>query len=117
MRLCPRSAVAAALGALALIVAVPASASAATGDFTYVYSGHDGSLRPGYLVDPPSRMCITLPEVADPASSLPATTPLNLTGSTATVFTGPDCEGDHFSLRPHGGYASSRLKLRSVVFS
>lgn len=112
-----RTAVAAAVGALALIVTVPASASAATGDFTYVYSGAGGSLRAGYLLDPPSRMCITLPQVADPASSQPASTPLNLTDSTAVVFTGPDCEGDHFSLRPHGGNATSRLKLRSVVFS
>ncbi|MFE7354322.1 hypothetical protein ACFU8Q_14220 [Streptomyces sp. NPDC057543] len=112
-----RSTVAAAFGALALIVALPTSAGAASGDFTYMYSGLDGSPRLGFLIDPPSRMCITLPEVADPASSNPAHTPWNFTDSSATVFTGADCMGDYFTLRPEGGHASSRLKLRSVVFS
>ncbi|MEU9621743.1 MULTISPECIES: hypothetical protein [unclassified Streptomyces] len=112
-----RSTVAAAFGALALIVAVPTSAGAASGDFSYTYSGLNGSPRIGILFDPPSRVCLTLPEVADPHSSSPAHTPWNHTDATATVFTGVDCEGDHFSLRPYGGHASSRLKLRSVVFS
>ncbi|MFB7848142.1 MULTISPECIES: hypothetical protein [unclassified Streptomyces] len=112
-----RSTVAAALGALALVVALPASAHAATGDFSYTYTGLDGSPRVGFLIDPPSRVCITLPEVADPGSSYPAHTPQNLTDSSATVFTGPGCQGDYFTLRPDGGHASSRLKLRSVVFS
>ncbi|MFJ7194940.1 MULTISPECIES: hypothetical protein [unclassified Streptomyces] len=112
-----RSTVAAALGALALIVAVPTSAGAATGDFRYTYTGLDGSPQFGFLVDPPSRMCITLPEVADPGSTNPAHTPWNFTDSSATVFSGPDCEGDYFTLRPNGGHASERLKLRSVVFS
>lgn len=112
-----RSTVAAAFGALALIVAVPASADAATGDFSYTYTDLDGLPQIGFLLDPPSRMCITLPEVADPSSSNPAHTPWNFTDSSATVFSGPDCEGDYFTLRPAGGHASSRLKLRSVVFS
>ncbi|WP_326742155.1 hypothetical protein [Streptomyces sp. NBC_01768] len=112
-----RSTVAAAFGALALLVAVPTSAGAAIGDFSYTYTGLDGSPQVGFLFDPPSRMCITLPEVADPNSSYPAHTPQNFTDSSATVFTGPDCNGDYFTLRPHGGHAGSRLKLRSVVFS
>ncbi|MER6105933.1 hypothetical protein ABT115_27460 [Streptomyces sp. NPDC001832] len=112
-----RSTVAAALGALALIVAVPSSASAASGEFSYRYTALDGSPQVGFLFDPPSRVCITLPEVADPSSSNPAHTPWNLTDASATVFTDVDCEGDYFTLRPHGGHASSRLKLRSVVFS
>ncbi|MGW1106749.1 hypothetical protein [Streptomyces sp. NPDC002540] len=112
-----RSTVAAAFGALALAVAVPASADAASGDFSYTYSGLDGAPQIGLLFDPPSGVCVTLPEVADPASSSPAHTPWNHTDATATVFTGVDCEGDYFTLRPNGGHASSRLKLRSVVFS
>ncbi|MFH8472869.1 hypothetical protein [Streptomyces sp. NPDC018000] len=112
-----RSTVAAAFGALALIVAVPTSAGAATGYFGYTYSGLDGSPQVAYLVDPPSRECITLPEVGDPNSSSPARAPRNYTDATATVFTGPDCDGDYFTLRPRGGHASSRLMLRSVVFS
>ncbi|MFI9036008.1 hypothetical protein [Streptomyces sp. NPDC053726] len=112
-----RSTVAAAFGALALIVAVPSSASAATGEFSYTYSGLDGSPQVAFLFDPPSGECITLPEVADPGSSNPAHTPWNHTDATATVFSGVDCEGEYFSLRPFGGHASSRLKLRSVIFS
>ncbi|SCF97297.1 hypothetical protein [Streptomyces sp. Ncost-T10-10d] len=112
-----RSTVAAALGALALIVAVPSSADAASGDFSYTYSGLDGSPQVAFLIDPPSRVCITLPEVADPGSSSPAHSPRNNTDATAVVFTGVDCEGEFFLLRPNGGHASSRLKLRSVAFS
>ncbi|MFI6727176.1 hypothetical protein NRF20_28620 [Streptomyces sp. R-74717] len=112
-----RSTVAAALGALALIVAVPTSAGAASGDFGYTYSGLDGSPQVAFLFDPPSRVCITLPEVADPSSSNPAHSPRNNTDATAVVFTGVDCEGEFFLLRPNGGHASSRLKLRSVAFS
>ncbi|WP_406450522.1 hypothetical protein OG782_13155 [Streptomyces sp. NBC_00876] len=112
-----RTTAAAALGALALIVSLPGSASAADGHFTYEYTAFDGSKQTGFLFDPPSRECITLPEVADPGSSYPADTPWNHTDATATVFTGPDCDGAYFTLRPFGGHASERLKLRSVVFS
>ncbi|MFF1839518.1 hypothetical protein ACFVXE_35915 [Streptomyces sp. NPDC058231] len=112
-----RTTVAAALGALALIVTLPTSAGAATGDFVYRYTGPDGTPQYVSLFDPPSRQCITLPEVADPDASSPADTPWNETDSTATVFTGVDCQGTYFTLRPLGGHASERLKLRSVVFS
>ncbi|WP_407287321.1 hypothetical protein [Streptomyces sp. BP-8] len=106
-----------ALGALALALSLPASsAGAATGTFTYVYEDLGGGPHLGVLPDPPSRECITLPEVA-PEFVPPAHSPRNDTGSTATVFTGAHCDGDHFTLRPNGGHASERLKLRSVVFS
>ncbi|MFG2284930.1 hypothetical protein ACGFOU_02440 [Streptomyces sp. NPDC048595] len=109
------TAAATALGALALALSLPASAAvAATGTFTYVYEG--GGPQLGVLVDPPSGECITLPEVA-PGFLPPAHSPRNHTGSTATVFTGADCDGDYFTLRPNGGHASERLKLRSVAFS
>ncbi|WP_199812580.1 hypothetical protein [Streptomyces sp. NRRL S-337] len=108
--------VATALGGLALAVALPASsAGAATGPFSYVYDDGTGP-RMGLLADPPSWVCITLPEVADEAVP-PAHTPRNYTASTATVFAGADCTGDYFTLRPNGGHASERLKVRSVVFS
>ncbi|MFD8543383.1 hypothetical protein [Streptomyces sp. NPDC059649] len=98
-------------------MALPASAAgAATGPFSYVYDDAAGEPRVGLLADPPSLECITLPEVADPAVP-PAHTPRNYTASTATVFAGADCTGDYFSLRPNGGHASERLKVRSVVFS
>ncbi|MET8589338.1 hypothetical protein [Streptomyces sp. NPDC005078] len=112
-----RSTVAAALGALALVVTLPTSASATVGFFAYSYTGLDGTPQIAELINPPSGECVALPEVADPNSSNPAGSPWNYTVSTATVFTGPDCDGDSFTLRPVGGHASERLKLRSVVFS
>ncbi|MEU3826761.1 hypothetical protein GT045_00890 [Streptomyces sp. SID486] len=111
-----RNAAVAAFGALALTVAVPASASAASGEFQYTYTGLDGSPRSAILEDPDSGECVTLPEVADPGASSPAHSPRNRTDEYALVFTEPDCTGDSFTLRPHTGYGSERLKLRSVVF-
>jgi hypothetical protein len=110
-----RTTVAAAVGALALIVSVPGSASAAVGEFTYVYTDMHGSPQTGTLTHPKSRECITLVEAAGEYVP-PAHSPRNRTNATATVFTGRDCDGDHYSLRP-GGSAGPRLKLRSVVFS
>ncbi|MFE5491908.1 hypothetical protein ACFQ8S_35100 [Streptomyces virginiae] len=112
-----RHAAVAAFGAFTLLLTVPTSASAATGEFQYTVTGLDGSPLRVVLEDPESRECITLPEVADPGASAPAHSPRNRTTSTATVFTEPDCEGDFFTLRPLTGYGSARLQLRSVVFS
>ncbi|HEY8985481.1 MAG TPA: hypothetical protein VIU15_38660 [Streptomyces sp.] len=112
-----RTTLAAAVGALALTVAVPTSASAATGQFFYVYSGLDGSPQVAALTDPRSGECVTLPEVADPGASSPARSPRNRTDATAVVFTNPDCTGDYYVLNPFVGGAGPRLELRSVFFS
>ncbi|MFE6908894.1 hypothetical protein [Streptomyces erythrochromogenes] len=112
-----RHAAVAAFGAFTLLLTVPTSASAATGEFQYTVSGLDGRPLRVVLEDPASGECITLPEVADPGASSPAHSPRNRTTSTATVFTEPGCEGDFFTLRPITGYGSARLQLRSVVFS
>ncbi|MCL7495654.1 hypothetical protein OG754_18795 [Streptomyces decoyicus] len=112
-----RHTVVTAIGTLALALALPtASAGAATGPFTYVYTDSTGNPHVGLLSDPPSRACLSLPEVTDP-SVQPAHTPKNYTSSVATVFAGPHCTGDYFSLRPNGGHGSDRLKVRSVVFA
>ncbi|WP_172382460.1 hypothetical protein [Streptomyces sp. MNP-20] len=111
-----RTALAAAAGALALTVTLPASATAADGRFQYTYSGLDGRPQVAVIDDPESWECVTLPEVADPDSSSPAHSPRNRTDAYAEVFTEPDCTGDSFTLRPHTGYGSERLKLRSVMF-
>lgn len=112
-----RHSVAAALGALALVVTLPASASAATGQFSYQYVGLDGKPQSATLHDPPSGECVTLAEVADPDASEPAFAPHNDTDEYALVFTEPDCTGDSWTLRPHGRPATDRLKLRSVYFT
>lgn len=112
-----RSVLALALGSGALVLAAPAVASAATGTFSYQYTDSDGFRLENVLFDPPSRACITLQEAADPADTAPADSPRNRTDAVATAFTGPDCTGDQFSMRPFTGYGSERLKLRSVLFS
>ncbi|GFN02275.1 hypothetical protein GCM10010298_51090 [Streptomyces microflavus] len=47
----------------------------------------------------------------------PGHSPENRTDAWATVFTGANCEGESFTLRPHTGGASERLKVRSVVYN
>ncbi|WP_306333998.1 hypothetical protein [Streptomyces sp. KL118A] len=112
-----RHTVAAALGALALVVTLPTSASAATGDFSYKYVGLDGTPQSVTLHDPESPACLTLPEVADPDASEPAFAPHNDTDTWVMVFTEPECTGDSWTLRPHGHPATDRLKLRSVYLT
>ncbi|WP_418960977.1 hypothetical protein [Streptomyces tritici] len=112
-----RLAATAAAGAFALLLSLPGSASAASGQFTYVYADENGDPAVGRLFDPPSGVCLTLSEVADEATTPPAHSPRNRTDAVATAFTGTDCTGDAFSMRPHTGYGSERLKLRSVFFS
>ncbi|MFM9372776.1 hypothetical protein [Streptomyces sp. Da 82-17] len=110
-----RSAFTAVLGAALLLVAVPGSASAASGQFRYDYVTLEGHAVTGFLNDPPSGECVNLPGVGW-ENPLPGHSPKNRTDAWALVFTDTDCEGDSFRLRPHTGGASERLKVRSVVF-
>ncbi|WP_225803154.1 hypothetical protein [Streptomyces sp. NK15101] len=111
-----RRSVAAVCGALALTAALASPAHAATGDFGYSFAGLDGEPQRGTLHDPARGECLTVPEAADPGASEPAFAPHNDTDEYAMVFTGTDCSGDHWTLRPHGRPATDRLKLRSVLF-
>ncbi|MEW1699855.1 hypothetical protein ACIQCR_27500 [Streptomyces sp. NPDC093249] len=111
-----RHSVAAVCGALTLTAALATPAHAASGDFTYRFVGLDGSRLTATLHDPESDRCLTLPGVADPHASDPGFAPHNDTDDYAIVFTGPDCTGDSWRLRPHGRPATDLLKLRSVVF-
>ncbi|MFF4901226.1 hypothetical protein [Streptomyces sp. NPDC001068] len=112
-----RHTAAAVLGALALVVTQSASASAATGDFSYRFVGLDGTPQSATFHDPQGPGCVVLPEVADPASSEPAFAPHNDTDEWVVVFTAPDCTGDSWTLRPHGRPATDRLTLRSVFLT
>ncbi|WP_328924255.1 hypothetical protein OG429_06115 [Streptomyces sp. NBC_00190] len=111
-----RTAAVAAVSALTLLVAVPGSATAATGEFEYSYIGLSGEPQRAFLFDPEGHECMVIPEAADPNSSEPAFSPRNRTDALARVFTNPDCTGDEFDLRPYTGRGSERLKLRSVIF-
>jgi hypothetical protein len=112
-----RHSLAAAAGAAVLILTVPGSAYAAEGDFSYTYTDGHGEQKRATLHDPASGECVTLPEAAQEYTQPPAHSPKNRTDSFAIVFTNADCSGDQFTLRPHTGGASERLKLRSVLFS
>ncbi|MFE9259205.1 hypothetical protein [Streptomyces sp. NPDC006879] len=111
-----RNTVAAALGALLLSAALPASpAAAANGEFLYTYVGLNGLNLRGTLPNPDSNVCINIPETDD--DNLPAFAPRNFTDSSATVFLDADCNGDVFYVMPPGKRLGDRLRLRSVVFS
>ncbi|GAA2216414.1 hypothetical protein GCM10009850_118830 [Nonomuraea monospora] len=105
------------ISALALALTLAASLStpahAATGTFAYTYPTPNGTSTAD-LTDPRSGSCVNIPEVYAIEDS--AHSPINHTDSTVTMFTGIDCTGDYYSLPP-GGRASSRLLLKSAVFS
>ncbi|MET9147724.1 hypothetical protein [Streptomyces sp. SAT1] len=110
------AAVGAACSAFVLLMAVPGSASAATGQFRYSYTTAEGYEAVGFLNNPASGECVNLPAPGS-APGTASRAPKNRTDATATVFLDADCEGDtYYTLRPGAG-ASDRLLLRSVVFS
>ncbi|MEU1436401.1 hypothetical protein ABZ438_20270 [Streptomyces sp. NPDC005786] len=103
-------------GAAVLLVAVPGSAFAASGQFRYSYITADGYEAVGFLNNPVSGQCVNL---ATPAAEPGAVSraPKNHTDATAIAFLGTDCEGDTYYVLPPGTGASDRLLVRSVVFS
>ncbi|MFD7029208.1 hypothetical protein ACFWAR_14360 [Streptomyces sp. NPDC059917] len=111
-----RSTLAAGLGALALLVTLPASpAAAADGAFSYTYVGPGGISLRHHLTNPESGECIIIPETV--GNNFPALAPNNDTNATATVFHDTNCEGDVFYVMNPGRHLSRRLELRSVIFS
>nr|WP_208869018.1 hypothetical protein [Streptomyces glaucescens] len=110
------AAVGAASSAFLLLVAMPGSASAATGQFRYTYTTAEGYEAVGFLNNPASGECTNLPAPGS-APGAASRAPQNRTDATATVFLDADCEGDTYYTLPPGTGASDRLLLRSVVFS
>ncbi|WP_395297366.1 hypothetical protein ACF9IK_30960 [Kitasatospora hibisci] len=100
----------AAASAVALVLAVPTSANAATGEFLYKV----GPGVPAGMADPRSGQCI---DVFGATEDHPAFAPENFTASTATVFLDFQCDGDVFYVMNPGKRLGDRLKFRSVVFS
>ncbi|MFG2623097.1 hypothetical protein ACGFXC_36350 [Streptomyces sp. NPDC048507] len=105
-----RNAAVPALGALALLVAVPNVAQAADGEFKY----RTTLVVPHTIVDPSSGVCINLGEATE---LLAARAPQNLTNATATIFPSFDCDGDDYIVMLPGKTLGERVKLRSVLFS
>ncbi|MEU9074600.1 hypothetical protein ACFYUY_10020 [Kitasatospora sp. NPDC004745] len=107
-----RNTVLALASAATLVLAVPTSATAATGDFLYRVGVPPIGIPTG-LADPESRVCIDLPDIGN----LPAFAPENFTTSTATVFLDAHCDGDTYYVMNPGKKLGDRLRLRSVIFS
>lgn len=105
-----RNTAAAAVAAFAMVLSLPASALAATGEFHYKYRDDSGVEQTGTLYDPEGGICINLDD-ADPGYA-----PHNDTDSWVTVYLGPDCDGPDWRLRAHGRPATDRLLVRSVRF-
>ncbi|MET9701211.1 hypothetical protein ABZY31_30445 [Streptomyces sp. NPDC006529] len=110
-----RSAVTAGLTGLVLALAVPGSAFAATGDFSYTFTDEKDQVLTVTLHDPRSEECVNLPRVGSDWSS-PGHTPHNATDERVTVYEGADCAGPEWTLRAHGKPATEHLKVRSVYF-
>ncbi|GAA2147119.1 hypothetical protein GCM10009760_37570 [Kitasatospora kazusensis] len=108
-----RNAAVAAVSAIGLVLAVPGSALAATGQFRYTFRNSDGYELVGFMNNPVSGRCINLPGADDDLP--PAYAPENATNSPAVVFVGTDCQGPDWLLAAGRG-GSDRLKLRSVGF-
>ncbi|MFJ3713085.1 hypothetical protein OG204_21040 [Streptomyces sp. NBC_01387] len=110
-----RNAAAAGLAALALVLMLPGSALAATGEFHYKYVDDHGQEQFATVHDPQSGRCINLYGV-DSDELPPGFGPHNQTDSWVTVYVGTDCQGPEWQLRPHGRPARDDLELRSVRF-
>lgn len=110
-----RNAAAAALAAFALLLSLPGSAFAASGEFHYKYTDYFGQEQSATLHDPRSGNCINLYAVGSDEVE-PGYGPHNQTDSWVTVYLGADCEGPEWRLRPDGRPARDELKVRSVRF-
>ncbi|MFI5979428.1 hypothetical protein ACIBEA_00985 [Streptomyces sp. NPDC051555] len=110
-----RSAVTAGLAGLVLALAVPGSAFAATGQFSYTFTDDHGQVLTVALHDPSSDTCVNLPYVGSEWVE-PGHTPHNATDEPVTVFKGANCTGPEWKLRAHGKPATEQLKVRSVWF-
>ncbi|MEV7420174.1 hypothetical protein [Streptomyces sp. NPDC089919] len=108
-----RTSLAAALGALTLILTLPTSASAATGDFTYSYKGEDGIEHSAKLTNPADGECIDI-EGAEEQGADPAYAPVNNTDRIATVYDENDCGGSYWVLNP--GRSKADFNVESVEF-
>jgi len=110
-----RNTLAAAAGALVLVLTIPASANAAAlGHFDYEYKDALGITQFGSLDNPPTDRCIDLPELL--SNGTPADSPRNRTNNFALIYIGAGCTGNDFPV-PSNGSGSANLKLRSVMFA
>ncbi|MFD6432437.1 hypothetical protein [Streptomyces venezuelae] len=102
-----------ALGALALIVAIPTSAHAeATGIFYYKY-GDPANPQESNLTSPATQTCIVIPEVD--GKDIDAFDVDNKTDKRAWLFSDDDCFGNKTEVAAQGG-TDKTTKFKSVYF-
>ncbi|MGI5529317.1 hypothetical protein ACQEVX_18545 [Streptomyces syringium] len=102
--------------ALALVVAVPGSASAETqGNFYYLYTQADGTEKQANREELETQKCYNLPEMENSNDTKPAHSPDNKTEGTAYLYELIDCRGAKSVLKKDakGGV---NLKFRSAYF-
>lgn len=100
----------AAFFALALLLAAPGPASAATGDFSYSYDDETGRTVTVNVHDPVNGKCTNVPEVANGTSGA-AYAPNNRTDREVQVFTGRNCAGNRYIVGKGAG--QPRLRFAS----
>ncbi|MEU9165847.1 hypothetical protein AB0D29_36935 [Streptomyces sp. NPDC048424] len=110
-----RNAAATAVAAFALVLSLPTSALAATGDFSYKYVDGFGLEHKVVLHDPHSGKCINLYAVGDDEVQ-PGYGPHNRTDAAVIVYKGANCAGAEYRLRANGNPARDDLEVRSVKF-
>jgi len=107
-----RATVAAALGAAGMLLALPGSALAAHGEFSYSVQ-HRGQVYQTSISDPVGHDCHRL--------NLPVDSPAyrvhNGTNATAVVFLDSNCATDTFYTLAPGQTAPAGVLVRSVIFS
>ncbi|MFJ2744410.1 hypothetical protein ACIO3O_32690 [Streptomyces sp. NPDC087440] len=108
-----RHTVGAALGALALVLTVPTSASAIDGSFYYQY-GDPANPTAGSMESPDAAVCINVPEVEGKPDT--AFAPKNnVLDSEAMVYSEENCEGVGTKLNVEQELGSD-VKFKSVIF-
>ncbi|MFF7203811.1 hypothetical protein [Streptomyces sp. NPDC008141] len=103
----------AAIGAVALIVAIPSSAHALDGSFLYQY-GDSANPTAALLEQPGAGECINIPEVEGKSDT--AFAPNNsVQGADANVYTEEDCQGTPTTLA-EGTQLGPEVTFKSVYF-
>ncbi|MEU7525044.1 hypothetical protein AB0A74_04870 [Saccharothrix sp. NPDC042600] len=104
--------------AVALVLTIAGTASAAEGEFSYRYTDAAGETRKAELIDPDNApVCIEVPEVANTPDAH-AFRPRNQTNVRAIGFKASGCVGtDSFELAAKVGRGSDKTLFRSVLFA
>ncbi|MEV7420175.1 hypothetical protein [Streptomyces sp. NPDC089919] len=110
-----RTSLAAALGALTLVLTLPtaASASAATGDFTFKYKDVEDVEHSATYTSPEDGDCLALVEVENDEAVGPAYSAVNSTDRLITLYSDLECGGESRDLA--AGQSVSNFTFRTIT--